>query len=95
MHAGFVHSGDSLSIIYAGIKREQFMAHLQAIASSTVDPVTLAAHLKPKAFGKFDGYLADQLLDHANAFEQLDPAVAAEAANAALAELEATSARSH
>ena len=78
-----------LSIQYSMIGRERFIEHLQTIVAMAVSPVTLAAYLKPKAFGKLDGFLDAHLLNQANAFEQLDPAVAAEAAKAALAELEA------
>ncbi len=88
IHAGIIPYADTLSISYTGTGRDQFKAHLRAIASGAVDPVTLASHLKPKAFGKLDGFLNDHLLNQANAFEQLDMVVAAEAAKAALAELE-------
>jgi ATP-dependent Lhr-like helicase len=79
------HETDSLSITYKTNSLSNIHAHWREIAADVRAPLELARHMTVKTFEKFDGVLSDELLDVANARDQLDPSAARAAAAAALA----------
>lgn len=76
---------DSLSITYRDIDLSAFMKHLDFITNAQILPEEIAAELPVKHFEKFDPYLLDELLNHANAVERLDLNGARESATDLLA----------
>lgn len=80
------HDMDALSITYKTDSSAQLRAHWQEIAGDARTPIDLARLMSVKTFEKFDSALSDDLLDCANARDQLDPAAARSAAAAALAQ---------
>jgi hypothetical protein len=63
---------DRLSLLYREISLEQVRAHFDYITKTPHDPVALADLLPVKAIQKFDGFLADDLLNNANGQRLLD-----------------------
>ena len=78
----------ALSLSYEDISLSAFRRHLQEMVDGDVDPVELAALLKAKGRERFDRYVAEDLVDKANAQDRLDLQAANQAARDALAELE-------
>ncbi len=82
--AGIPHEADSLSITYKATSLPDIRAHWREIASDTKTPLELARFMAVKTFEKFDSFLSEDLLDQANARDQLDQEVARSAASFAL-----------
>lgn len=82
---------DDLALTYGGMDIDRFRSHLQRIVSGEVDPADLADLMELRHFQKFDEYLADPIINRANANDRLDLLAAKAAAAEAMAELEANS----
>jgi len=83
--AGLSVACDRLSITYKGIDVACWQTHLKSIADNTRDALTLARRMAVKTREKFDGFLAEELLDEMNAYGRLDLPAAKLRAEQALA----------
>lgn len=70
--AGIKHEADELSITYQVDSLEHFRAHLAEISNSKLSAAELAAFLSVKSIEKFDGLLADEVLNVANGHDRLN-----------------------
>jgi ATP-dependent Lhr-like helicase len=81
---------DSLSLTYRLSSLVEFKAFLKESISATYNATELAAFVLVRSAEKFDGLLGQELNNYAVGKEQLDIAAAKQAAEGAIAELEAT-----
>ena len=73
---GLAVDRDELSITYKRIDTTRWRSHLESIARDERSALILAQKMAVKTFDKFDGVIAEELLDEANARDRLDLPIA-------------------